>query len=981
MSLRAPLADLPNWQLTSEPVSLPPGLRYGGYAARALRAERAGGSPPADVLAPAASAVRLKSVAPAGGDPGIEVLELEPLAFRFRNLAQTMAAGLPTQTIAAGLPTFYFLLPPGVALHPNDQQVVGFGDVLATVAEARLVVVFPDRLPREPALWVDMLLQAINSANADVSHWEPFATAVIAQTDGAVDAPVLLMDHAGLPLSTGSIQVTVAGAPHTVNLAAEDHGDLQRAIARLHADDPVANTLANLWGGGAPSASLQVPGGDVQLARLDDALTGVATLSITPAARHVMLTDLHQWFAAQFATPGGAAGPALLRYTRGNMLTPLVNGYATFDDLFARLNEAQASATGSFHLAGWSMFSEEELVKKPVGAAADYPLTLAQATTLIGSAGGASRFLAVDFLQISDPMTVETVETLAVFILTAIELIKRAPGLTDTRDGTGMVLAFAVLMANAFIITHLTGEDFKTFEPNQEAIDALGPLTNSEAFLSPLPFTVDDNPLADIGGIAFAGQLLFNVIRKFGVYHQKLAIVRRDAGFVGYCGGVDFHPNRLDDARHLASSPYHDVHARLEGPAVQDLVITFDERWLRDGGGVAPAFTPAAAAGIPAAGAHVVQVARTYGTSAAPARQLPFAPSGDRTLLDTTLAAMSQAREFIYIEDQYLTPPQEYMDVLLAKVQSGGLRKLIIIAPDVTDQPFGEIRRTGVIAALRAAAVAAGDPSIVRIGSPRRRFTVPQADLRSSSGRLILMEDITSALSGAMAIALGPPPRIPPVPFWISVEGELMWVYDESTLFNPDPDHMKIFQVERGDATRIVSGVGTGNGATVREHKSGAAATLVNLDGIYVHSKLMIVDDVFLSVGSANLNRRGFYSDGECNVITVPEALRAGPDNPVRTLRKELWAELLDLPLAIADPLLEDPIAASALLERSYFLGNRYVEAEAFPKHVMIRNFAGGDGLVGAILNHLGFALLATSQLPLFNTVVDPSSSLDPHAP
>jgi len=167
----------------------------------------------------------------------------------------------------------------------------------------------------------------------------------------------------------------------------------------------------------------------------------------------------------------------------------------------------------------------------------------------------------------------------------------------------------------------------------------------------------------------------------------------------------------------------------------------------------------------------------------------------------------------------------------------------------------------------------------------------------------------------------------------------------------------------------------------VREHKSGTAATLVNMDGVYVHSKLMIVDDVFLSVGSANLNRRGFYSDGECNVFTVPQALRTSADNPVRALRKQLWAEMFDIPLSIGDPLLEDPVASSALFDRSYFLGNRYVEAEAFPRHVMIHNFAGGDGLVGTIFQHLGVALaLAPSQMAIFNTVVDPSSSLDPFA-
>jgi phospholipase D1/2 len=35
---------------------------------------------------------------------------------------------------------------------------------------------------------------------------------------------------------------------------------------------------------------------------------------------------------------------------------------------------------------------------------------------------------------------------------------------------------------------------------------------------------------------------------------------------------------------------------------------------------------------------------------------------------------------------------------------------------------------------------------------------------------------------------------------------------------------------------------------------------------IYIHSKLMIIDDVFLTVGSANLNQRSMSSDSEINI-------------------------------------------------------------------------------------------------------------------
>jgi phosphatidylserine/phosphatidylglycerophosphate/cardiolipin synthase-like enzyme len=55
---------------------------------------------------------------------------------------------------------------------------------------------------------------------------------------------------------------------------------------------------------------------------------------------------------------------------------------------------------------------------------------------------------------------------------------------------------------------------------------------------------------------------------------------------------------------------------------------------------------------------------------------------------------------------------------------------------------------------------------------------------------------------------------------------------------------------------------------------------------IYVHAKVTLVDDEWLSVGSANLNNRGFVSDSEINAV-VKDAEVA------RDLRLALWAEHL----------------------------------------------------------------------------------------
>jgi len=57
---------------------------------------------------------------------------------------------------------------------------------------------------------------------------------------------------------------------------------------------------------------------------------------------------------------------------------------------------------------------------------------------------------------------------------------------------------------------------------------------------------------------------------------------------------------------------------------------------------------------------------------------------------------------------------------------------------------------------------------------------------------------------------------------------------------------------------------------------------------IYVHAKVAIVDDLWTTVGSANLNNRGMRDDTEMNVTTLDAELAQG-------LRLMLWAEHLGL--------------------------------------------------------------------------------------
>ena len=973
----SPVADPATWSYTTvDAVEIPDGLRYGvkppapPYRVRGVRATRAVA---ADVVMPATGVLRR-----ATGSTGQVFVEVQVLPLPIRHVANA---------IPGGLPTFYLVFDDDVGLTFADGDGDLGGTALRTATAVTIVSMRQDRMLIDPALWGAQIQTAITTGGGDAAQWQPFADALASATASGDTAPVLLYDHAGRARTSGRVTIVLESEPRTVELTAADGGDLQRTVARLHASDPAAMPIANLWGGGRTSFRLEPEGteGAVQLVRLEDGAVADTGLTLTPTLRSVAFTDLEDWFAAQSTA-------ALPRFTRANLITPLVNGPTYFDDFFTAMRDAQRP-DGGVHLTGWAMFPRTKFTHRQLGddtlatfdlsvvtpllGPDNIALTLEQAAKLIGDAGGASRFLPAKFLQFDDPDAVSQAEILVVmFVLDLILLLSRFGVSFARTDGLGTFILVLGAIGLSLYTKHVLDENGKPLEPNRQAVDILGDgLPGALCVFSANPVRVEDNlpptPLND-----FPFDVLLKVTRHLGIYHQKLSIVKVGTSHIAYCGGMDLNPDRLDDVDHLAPAPYHDVHVRVEGNAARDVALTFDQRWQLDGGGTPPAFPAPPFDAALAPGRDIAQIARTYHAPAvgAESRALPFAPNGDSTIARTILAAIEMASEYIYTTDQYFTPPRTYRDLLLRKVTNREIRQLVIALQGQTTLTFGDAPRNQFIDDLLAAD---GGVGIVRIGYPRRRFTSTDNEVRASSGKLLVGQDMQGGASGLPLIFLAPPSRIPALPFWISVEGELMYVYDESGVPNPHPGQMKAFVCERGDSTRLVSGGSNPKGAFPREHKEGAPATVVELADIYVHDKLTIVDDVFLAVGSANLDHRGFYYDGEIHCFTIADGLRVSARNPAAMLRRQLWAEFLDLPADLVAPLLADPLASGTLFDRSPFAGNRFVPVDARPPHPFLA-FSSSDGAIVDVLQALGFAIQAANSADIFKFMVDSSSRTDP---
>jgi phosphatidylserine/phosphatidylglycerophosphate/cardiolipin synthase-like enzyme/peptidoglycan hydrolase-like protein with peptidoglycan-binding domain len=75
---------------------------------------------------------------------------------------------------------------------------------------------------------------------------------------------------------------------------------------------------------------------------------------------------------------------------------------------------------------------------------------------------------------------------------------------------------------------------------------------------------------------------------------------------------------------------------------------------------------------------------------------------------------------------------------------------------------------------------------------------------------------------------------------------------------------------------------------------------------IYVHAKMMIIDDIYAVIGSVNMGRRSMTYDTEIAVAVIDDHIESGVCRFAHDLRLNLWSEHLGIPRSassIADPI------------------------------------------------------------------------------
>jgi phosphatidylserine/phosphatidylglycerophosphate/cardiolipin synthase-like enzyme len=177
--------------------------------------------------------------------------------------------------------------------------------------------------------------------------------------------------------------------------------------------------------------------------------------------------------------------------------------------------------------------------------------------------------------------------------------------------------------------------------------------------------------------------------------------------------------------------------------------------------------------------------------------------------------------------------------------------------------------------------------------------TVPEHTYEfAPHGDFSILESYVRALSGAQR--------------FIYLENQFLWsteivnILDEK-LRNPPCDEFRIVlllpakpdngkDTTRGQLGRLIESDDGGHRLLAATIRSGIG---VDAQNCYVHAKVGIVDDRWLTVGSANLNAHSLFSDTEMNVVSCDPEL-------ARNTRLRLWSEHLELPM---DQISGDPTA------------------------------------------------------------------------
>jgi phosphatidylserine/phosphatidylglycerophosphate/cardiolipin synthase-like enzyme len=378
-------------------------------------------------------------------------------------------------------------------------------------------------------------------------------------------------------------------------------------------------------------------------------------------------------------------------------------------------------------------------------------------------------------------------------------------------------------------------------------------------------------------------------------HHQKMVVVDHEdpeaaLGFVmghnmldGYWDTSDHSSARKDANKgRNGSSPLHDYSSRVTGPIIGDLFRNFASAWTRETGQAlaTPAFESYPVRDVNARA--VCQILRTQ-------------PQHGRTdIMKCYLQACANASQYIHIENQYFRwpPLAEKIKASAAKLaqwgrtpeQHGSLYLFVITNSSDAGMGSGTVNTYRMLDSLGRADRLPEVARDQRLEDVNRQLDETNAAMAPLLSQRQALDSQAQLLQGTAAAGQGLNERYAPINARLNpLEARKAQLEEARARLEPQSLRERVF-----GSDRTPEAIKQANIPGLKVH----VATLVAPDTpagqewqeVYIHAKLMLIDDAFMTVGSTNINNRSMQVDSELNIAHHRPEI-TGP------LRVQQWAK------------------------------------------------------------------------------------------
>ena len=450
------------------------------------------------------------------------------------------------------------------------------------------------------------------------------------------------------------------------------------------------------------------------------------------------------------------------------------------------------------------------------------------------------------------------------------------------------------------------------------------------------------NPLRDDRSLLDTGPLESFLMGSFGTYHQKTVLIDYDDSQPGaqpmaYVMGLNSVTDYWDTRAHLHTDlrrgkgwegvargeeanlkPYQDYATRIQGDALVMVAMNFTDAWnAASANGSGRQLTRTCKPEAPPA--HLISNAKARQSVQIVRTEPQAKPRPEQSIERLYYQTAASARQYIYIENQYfqyapwikvLKARREAYVKLHAKAGTAKSQLPELHLMVVTPMP----ERPGMVPRTHDAIKELGFGSSMPNQSRRNEEEIKRykPEMVKYESRIKKYQELNHLAPGYQA-----PPIKPPI-------SDISRTYQASGGDKADADIQDFLREFLGLRTLVASlwtfdheyaskqrkllsqidalQVRAQNAASnanatdaTQDHKAISAVYANQVKAlqdqafaeryreIYIHSKLMLADDSMFTIGSANMNARSFYGDGEINMVT-------DCPNTSAKLRQEVWA-------------------------------------------------------------------------------------------